>query len=302
VPRRGAIDVGTNSVRLLVADVGERRGRRTVHPVVQRQEITRLGEGFTPGGSISDAAAARTADAVSRFLGLAASARAGVPTIVGTYALRSAANPAALLGRIPHSVRILSGDEEARLGYVGVLAGLRDDGAGRLLVIDIGGGSVELTRGNRERIADTRSVPAGAVLLTERFLAHDPPLAEEIAALRAHLAQILKIDGAQTERADRAVGVGGTITTLAAMAQGLTVYDPEKVHGFQLARSVVDEIVAGLAARTVAERRRLPGLQPARADIILAGALVLRHLLAAGEFSAVTVSEADLLWGLVLDS
>jgi exopolyphosphatase/guanosine-5'-triphosphate,3'-diphosphate pyrophosphatase len=306
VPKRAAVDVGTNSVRLLVAEVGWRGPRTAVVPVLQRLETTRLGAGLAPGGMISEAAAARTADAVRGFAALAEEAGAGAPVIVGTHALRVAANPEILLSRMPHPVRILSGEEEARLGYIGVLAGFPDapdaDAGRALLVIDIGGGSVELTRGGGEGIERSRSVPAGAVVLTERFLAHDPPLASEVAALRAHLARTLRLEPAAAARAGQVVGVGGTITTLAAMAQRLSPYDPRKVHGFYLPRPAVDAIAADLASRPIAERRHLPGLQPPRADIILAGALVLQHLLALVQAPGLRVSEADMLWGLVIEA
>ncbi len=189
--RRAAIDVGTNSVRLLVADVLDATpSSPRLHPVLRHLTITRLGGGLTPGGQLRPIAAARTADAVHRFVALARDAGAPDPVIVGTYALRTAQDPQVLLSRLGRPLRILAGDEEARLGYDGVLAGLAPRRRpSHLLVVDIGGGSVELTWGRGGRITAAHSVPAGAVVLTERFLAHDPPRAAEIAALRRHLAR-----------------------------------------------------------------------------------------------------------------
>jgi len=304
VPRRAAIDIGTNSVRLLVADVTDsRRAPPRLRPVLRRLQITRLGEGLTPGGRILPVAAARTADAVEQFVTLSADAGVPDPVLVGTHALRAAQNPEEVRARIRRPVRILSGDEEARLGFQGVVAGLGSlRSASRLLVVDIGGGSVEVTWGRRDRIEASFSAPVGAVVLTERFLTHDPPLTEEIVALRDHLARTIDHDLPKTSRRPiRLVGVGGTITTLAAIEQRLSPYDPDRVHGFRLSLQAVERMAEELTARTVAERRRLPGLQPERADIIAAGALVLQHLLVRVGAPSVRGSEADLLWALVLD-
>jgi exopolyphosphatase / guanosine-5'-triphosphate,3'-diphosphate pyrophosphatase len=311
--RRAVIDVGTNSVRLLVADVPDAASSSPrLRPVLRHLAITRLGEGLTPGGRLRATALARTAEAVRRCVVLARAAGAVTPTLVGTYALRTAQNPRALLSRLGRPLRILDGDEEARLGYDGVLAGLTSRRRpAHLLVVDIGGGSVELTWGRRRRIVAARSLPAGAVVLTERFLAHDPPRPAELAALRRHLARVVgphlaAVPGAPrraaaSQRSLRVFGVGGTITTIAAIVQRLTLYDPDRVHGFRLSGREVARVISTLVAMPLAVRRRLSGLQPERADIIVAGALVLEHVLETVGVRAITVSEADLLWALVLD-
>jgi exopolyphosphatase/guanosine-5'-triphosphate,3'-diphosphate pyrophosphatase len=304
VSRRAAIDIGTNSVRLLVADVlGSPGSSPHLKPVLQRLQITRLGEHLTPGGRIQPDAAARTAEVVNRFVGLARDVGALDPVLVGTHALRIAQNPDELLARLGGPVRILTGDEEARLGYRGVVAGLGSSPIPpRLLVVDIGGGSVELTWGRRGRVEASQSVPAGAVTLTERFLAHDPPLPMEISALRAHLTHTLDPGLSKASgKGLRVVGVGGTITTMAAIEQRLSPYDPDRVHGYRLTRRSVERITEELAALPLAGRRHLAGLQPERADIIVAGAIVLQHLLARSGVQSLTVSEADLLWALLLD-
>ena len=272
--------------------------------MLQRLRITRLGEGLRATGRLHPAAAARTAAAVKEFVTLAAAAGARAPIVVGTHALRVARNPDELRARLPFSIETLSGVEEARLGYQGVLAGLRPlRSRTRLLVVDIGGGSVELTWGSRSRIARSLSLPIGAVVLTEQFLSHDPPLGTEIAALRTAVARTWPPHLSRIARGPvRMIGVGGTITTRAALDQRLDPYDPDRVHGYRLMRRAVDRITRLLLERTVAERRRLPGLQPERADIIVAGALVLQHLLARLRCRQITVSEADLLWALVLRS
>ncbi|HTD45667.1 MAG TPA: Ppx/GppA family phosphatase [bacterium] len=348
MPRRAVIDIGTNSVRLLVADVPDgarasppfrlhparterplparparlseaglarasRRGpARASAPraVEQRLIITRLGEGLGTSGAIRPAAAKRTAAAVDEFIETASAAGAGPPILVATHPLRVARNPDELLSRLRFPVRILSGDEEARLGFHGALAGigsLRSDA--RVLVVDIGGGSVELTCGDRHRIENNLSLPIGAVVLTEQFVSHDPPLRREIAAVDEALTRTLKsplerisrpVRGMSQKVPLRVIGVGGTITTMAALDQRLDPYDPDRVHGYRLTRGAVQRITRRLLAQTVAARRDLPGLQPERADIIAAGALVLRHLLVELDSRQITVSETDLLWALVL--
>jgi len=324
VSRRAAIDVGTNSVRLLVADLPEPTPFPTacppggqpvaaatscgptmpLRPVLRRLAITRLGDGLDAGAMITPEAAARTAAVVEEFAAVAADAGAPFPAVIGTYALRAARNPDALLARLNRSVRILSGDEEARLGFLGAVAGLGHlRAAPAVLVLDIGGGSVELTRGTPRGVEESHSVPLGCVLLTRRFLAHDPPFADEVASLLGCVSETL---GPWLDRlrdgADTVVGVGGTITTMAAVAQRLSPYDPDRVHGYRLALPQVDAVLAELRARPFATRRTLPGLQPERADVIIAGGLVLQHVLAGLGGRTIEVSEADLLWAILLRS
>jgi exopolyphosphatase / guanosine-5'-triphosphate,3'-diphosphate pyrophosphatase len=265
--------------------------------------ITRLGEGLEAGGAIRPDAAARTAAAVDGFVALAESSGAPPPTVVGTYALRIARNPEELLARLSVPIRVLEGQEEARLGFYGALAGLESlPPATRLLVVDIGGGSIEVSYGTARGMTGSLSLPLGAVTLTQQFLRHDPPRTEEIAALHSHLARTLNPHLSRLRgRRFRLIGVGGTITTMAALAQHLDPYDPEQVHGFRLRAPTVDAITADLLARPLADRRRLRGLQPERADIISAGALTAQHILRTLGQRSMTVSEADLLWGVVLD-
>jgi exopolyphosphatase/guanosine-5'-triphosphate,3'-diphosphate pyrophosphatase len=306
VPRQAGIDIGTNSVRLLVAEVPDpplRSSPHRIRPILRRLTITRLGERLAGAGVIQPEAASRTAAVVAEFAGLALAAGVRAPIVVGTHALRAARNPEELLTRLRLPVRVLSGEDEARLGYLGVLAGLNTPrSVARMLVVDIGGGSVELTRGRGRQIDDSVSLPVGAVVLTERFLLHDPPLLTEITAAGEALARTL---GPYLHRAGgrppRVIGTGGTITTMAALAQRLVPYDPDRVHGYRLTHRAVEAIAGALRVQTVAERRRLPGLQPERADIILAGALILQHLMGSLGCRQLTVSEADLLWAVVLD-
>jgi exopolyphosphatase / guanosine-5'-triphosphate,3'-diphosphate pyrophosphatase len=304
VSRRAAIDVGTNSVRLLVAEVPDTPRSDAVsplRPVARDIAITRLGEALDAGGALRPEAAARTAAAAVAYAARASSLGVPHPVVVGTYALRVARNPQEFLDRLPFPVRVLTEHEEARLGFRGACAGLGIRTA-RTLVVDIGGGSVELTVGTPREVTESRSLPLGCVVLTRRFFPGDPPTESEVGALRKHVARLLDplLARLRTKRF-RFIGVGGTITTMAALSQRLTPYDPDRVHGFRLSRSTVADLTAGLLVRPLADRRRLAGLQPERADVIPAGALVLEHLMVALRRRSLVVSEADLLWALVLD-
>lgn len=306
--RRAAIDVGTNSVRLLVAEIPDRSCSIVpppFHPLARESVITRLGEGLDVGGRLRPDAASRTAEAVAAYAARAASLGVARPVIVGTFALRAARNPDELFRRLAFPVRVLTAQEEARLGFWGALAGLGLHPADmRVLVVDIGGGSVELTVGTQREIAESHSLPLGSVVLARRFLAGDPPTDGDVAALREHAARALDpILAPLRGRGIRdLIGVGGTITTMAALSLRSPRYDPDRVHGFRLSRTMVTSLTAELRARPLAERQRMPGLQPERADIIIAGALVLEHVIATSGRRSLVVSEADLLWAILIDA
>jgi len=312
VSRRAAIDIGTNSVRLFVADLlkpssaapGVRCPGPPLRPVLRRLVITRLGEGLAADGSIREAAAERTAAVVAEFVGMAEDAGAATPVVFATYAMRAARNPEVLSKRVGRPVRVLTGGEEARLGFLGAIAGLGHRAAdSETLVLDIGGGSVELTRGTPSGVEESHSFPLGCVVLTHRFLSHDPPKEQEVAALRAYVADTLGslLDRIRWEL-DSVVGVGGTITTMAALAQRLALYDPDRVHGYRLTLPQIAETLDALRALSLSARRALPGLQPERADVIIAGALVLHDVLERLGGQPIEVSEADLLWGVLMEA
>jgi exopolyphosphatase/guanosine-5'-triphosphate,3'-diphosphate pyrophosphatase len=305
--RRAAIDIGTNSVRLLVADVaaGASPGGPIVRPVDRRLTITRLGEALHAGGLLTPEAAARTAAAAEAYVGRARELGAAASLVAGTYAVRAARNPEMLLGLLSMPVRILSGEEEAALGFHGVILGLPDLAPdARVAVLDVGGGSVEVTWGTeRGGIEGASSLPVGCVVMTRRAIAHDPPQRAEIRALAETLAAAL--DPVLTPlrpRVDRLIGVGGTVTTLAAMDQRLVPYDPDRVHGYDVTAAAVRRLLDAMGRVPLAERRLLPGLQRERADVIIAGALVVRHVLAALHRDVITASESDLLWALLVET
>jgi exopolyphosphatase / guanosine-5'-triphosphate,3'-diphosphate pyrophosphatase len=301
--RYAAIDVGTNTVLLLVA---ERRGS-TLAPLLERAEITRLGRGVDATGRLDPAAIRDTVAVLADYARAARELGAAGIACVATSAARDAANGAeffeatrAAAGLVPE---IISGDEEARLVYA---SARRDFGAGGpLAVLDVGGGSTEFIVGDGPAPRARRSLQVGAVRLTERHVRTDPPAPGEVAALReaarAALAPVAEMAAGASPLATRLVGVAGTVTTLCAVEQALPVYDAEKVHGASLGLAQVEALLARLAALPVKARAALPGMEPKRADVILAGGVVVAEAMRLAGFDRLTVSDRGVRWGLLYD-
>jgi exopolyphosphatase/guanosine-5'-triphosphate,3'-diphosphate pyrophosphatase len=303
VPRHATIDVGTNTVLLLVAE--ERDGGLV--PVVERAEITRLGRGVDGSGALDAAAIADTVAVLARFADEARRLGARDVACVATSAARDARNGAAFFeaararaGLVPE---VISGDEEARLVWASAWRDFGADGAGGLAVLDPGGGSTELCCGDGPAPRARRSFQVGAVRLTERVAPPDPPGAEGLAALRAAAAEALA--GAPALLGDagpaRLVALAGTVTTLAAVAQALPAYDAGRVHGAELSRADLEALVARLAALDTPARAALPGMEPKRADVIVAGGAIVLEALRLLGFDRLTVSDRGVRWGLLYD-
>lgn len=288
VQRVAVIDLGSNSLRLLIADVGGPHSLKRVHCDLK---TTRLGEGIG-GGCLLPGAVQRTLTALQEFQAQVAAWSCRKVAVVATSAVRDAANREDFCRLVRQTtgwpVRVLRGEEEAFYSYRGVL--LAGGFAPGIVVADVGGGSSELTTLRAGQLI-TRSVPVGAVRMTEG--GHS---AAEIRRLLEPLVQPLA-----GEQVNFLVGVGGTATTLAAIDQEMTVYLPEKVQGYALSRPRVEQIHHRLAGLTLAERRHLPGLQPARADIIVAGVQIVLLLMELLGAQRLVVSEADLLDGLAVE-
>ena len=283
--RVAAIDLGTNSTRLLVADVDG----NGIEELVRRTTITRLGEGVDQRRKLLPLPIARVRNCLSDYRREAERLGAERTLAVATSAVRDAENGEAFLGEVEWSygfaTRLLSGDAEAELMLRG-LGGV-DDGT---LVLDVGGGSTELVTSNA-----VTSLDVGSVRMTERFLASDPPTHDELDACAAFVRAALP-----PLRPVRAIGVAGTVTTLAALDLQLDAYDSERVHGHQLSRAGVERQLARLAALPLAERRRVPALNAARAPVIVAGAVIVREVLVTYGLDGLTVSERDILDGIAL--
>jgi exopolyphosphatase/guanosine-5'-triphosphate,3'-diphosphate pyrophosphatase len=288
--RVAALDLGTNTTRLLVADVAD----GGVKEVERRLAITRLGEGVDKRRRLLPVPIARVRNTLVDYRRAAEQLGAERSLLVATSAVRDAENGEAFLGEIEWSygfvTRLLTGDEEASLVRRGVGTG-RKLGP-RDLIVDVGGGSTEL-------ISDGwhGSLDLGSVRMTERFLHSDPPTPEELDACATAVQIALPELDVET-----AVGVAGTVTTLAALDLGLEEYDPERVHGHRVPARSVDRQLDRLAALPLAERRLVAGLEPERAPVIVAGAVIVREVLRRYGLDAIEASERDILDGAALEA
>jgi exopolyphosphatase/guanosine-5'-triphosphate,3'-diphosphate pyrophosphatase len=301
--RVAAIDIGTNTALLLVAE----RVNGDVVAVADEAEIVRLGEGLDRSGRLGDAAMQRTLATLHRYATRIGELACTRVVAVATEAVRKAENggdfvaaASAELAPVGGKLEIIDGEREARLSWHAVQASFpAESGAltGPRTVLDIGGGSTELLVGERE-VEGVISLPIGSVRLTERLLHHDPPTDEEHASLIAAIdAELLKAPAPR----GALVGIAGTVTTLAAMAQSLAVYDGARVHGARLSRADIDGLAAMLGRTPVADRRRTPGLDPKRADVIFAGAVILQRVMERAAVDSVLVSDRGIRWGLAYE-
>jgi exopolyphosphatase/guanosine-5'-triphosphate,3'-diphosphate pyrophosphatase len=314
--RVAAIDCGTNSIRLLVADVhGER-----LTDVSRRMEIVRLGEGVDRTGHLAPAAIERTRKALATYTAELREAGAERVRMVATSASRDAANAddfrAMVVETLGVAPEVITGDEEARLSFTGAVRGL--DQPGPYLVVDIGGGSTEFVTGSNwsvtdggdgtEKVEHAISVDIGCVRMTERHLPDDPPGASEVAAARAdvtaHVDRALEhvfpdiYDGPS----ETLVGLAGSVTTVAALALGLERYDPARIHQARIDRAAVERVTTELLVATKAERLAMPVMHPGRADVIAAGALILQVIMERASADFVIASEHDILDGIAFSA
>jgi exopolyphosphatase/guanosine-5'-triphosphate,3'-diphosphate pyrophosphatase len=298
--RVAVIDAGTNSIKFIVAERDAARGWRTL---VDRAEMTRLGEGLAPGGNILDSACERAAAAVADMADEAR--RHGVRAIaaVGTAGLRMAANGAqvvaAIRARSGVAIDIISGDEEARLAFVAARAGLGLD-RGSMVIFDTGGGSSQFTFGHDSSVDERFSVDVGAVRYTERF-GLDRVVADDTlrAALAAIAVDLSRLDGRSPP--DALAAMGGAVTNLAAVRHGLARYDPDIVQGTVLDRAEIDRQIELYRTQDADARRRIVGLQPKRAEVILAGACIVRTVMDKLGKSQLTVSDRGLRHGVLAE-
>jgi exopolyphosphatase / guanosine-5'-triphosphate,3'-diphosphate pyrophosphatase len=299
--RLATIDVGTNTTLLLVAEAADAARVRVLE---DRAEITRLGRGIGRDGRLGAEGIARTLEVLTEYA--AAAGRHQAPVVaVGTEALRRAPNaaeflePAARLLGSP--VEVIDGEQEAELTFSAALASFPDLTGAPIAVVDIGGGSTEVIVSERGRVRSRISLPLGSVRLTESHLRSDPARAGEVAALTAEVDEALQAvpprgSGGETLAL---VGTAGTVTTLCAMSLGLVQYDASLVHGHRLGRADLEAQVQRLAGSTQAQREQMAGLDPRRADVILAGAYILRGLTQRLQADSVLVNDRGIRWGLL---
>lgn len=299
----GAIDIGTNSMRILIASVENGKMIESY----KHLETTRIGEGVDNTGNLSEAAIERNISALKYMLGRVKEEGIQQVPIIATSAVRDAQNKNTFLERVERelgvAVEVISGEREAELGFFGVLKGLKEREE-NILVIDIGGGSTEFIYGSQKGINYSISLDMGAVRMTEKYMKNDPIMASEIEKMTLEIDGMMMptIDFLKHAQIDRIIGIGGTVTTIVAVTKGLEVYDPREVHNFDLLHEQIQDVLHQFKGKNLAERRKMPGLQPKRADVITAGAIILDRILTLLDRDEIRISEYDNLEGLVFEA
>ena len=304
--RIAVVDIGTNSTRLLLADVA---ADGSITELARRSEVTRLGVGVDSSGVLSEEAMARvfaTLDDYSAMiekLGGADKRRA-----VLTSATRDAANGGEFTRQVAEryqlDARAIPGEQEAQLSFLGATSGRDPDDGSQIVVVDIGGGSTELIIGHGRTVGFHVSTQLGVVRQSERHIVHDPPTTAEIDELNSEIDEVLAagVPQAEREHVTTIIAVAGTATSMAAIDLELEPYDPEAVHGYRVSLERCREIAARMASMPEAERREVAGLHPDRAPTILAGTQILVRVIEAFGLDEVEVSEHDILYGVALDA
>jgi exopolyphosphatase / guanosine-5'-triphosphate,3'-diphosphate pyrophosphatase len=301
-PRGAVVDLGTNSIRLLVF---ERAPEGSIRELARDMVITRIGKGVDRTGRIDPESLARTVRVLERYCRRARGLHASRIRVSATSAVRDASNRDELEDAVRRNagsaLEVIPGEREAGLSFRGATEGL--DAPAPFLVLDIGGGSTEFVVGS-DRREHAISTQMGTVRLTERHVRHDPPLAEELDAIRAEISEVLDhVEEAVPVRDARTfVAVAGTATTVQAISLGLPRYDPDAIHRTDLSRAEVERVARELAGMTNEERAALPVMAPGRGDVIVAGALVLHSVMDRFGFGSALVSETDILDGLAMET
>ncbi len=300
--RVAVVDIGTNSTRLLVADVDDGR----VTELERRSTVTRLGRGVDTSGQLAAEAIDDVCDTVAEYIGVYESHEPDAVTAIATSAVRDAGNSGAFLAelreRFALDARMLDGEEEARLTHLGACADR--PAVNGTLVVDIGGGSTELVVGSGSELGFHASLQAGTVRHTERHLTTDPPEPADLEALADDVHGLIDAELAGTDlvSAGEGIAVAGTPTSLAAIDQELDPYDPEKVHGHRLTIDSIQRMYSMLASKTLEERLEVTGLHPGRAPTIVAGVVILIQVMRAFGLREIEVSEHDILHGAALET
>jgi exopolyphosphatase/guanosine-5'-triphosphate,3'-diphosphate pyrophosphatase len=296
--RVAVIDVGTNSTRLLVADV---EGGR-VSPLERRSTVTRLGRGVDLSGHLASEAIEDVCAAIGGYIGMIEELGAETVDVIATSAVRDADNGSAFVAelreRFALSARVLDGEEEARSTYLGATA--EAPPSEPTLVLDIGGGSTELVVGQGSEVSFHDSLQVGVVRHSERHIASNPPTAGELEALATDVRGLIEASVGTGVAASRGIAVAGTPTSLAAIELGLEPYDPSRVHGHVLALPSIQRMLSQLASVPLAERVEIPGMHPDRAPTIVAGVVVLVEAMRAFGLEKICVSEHDILYGTAI--
>jgi exopolyphosphatase/guanosine-5'-triphosphate,3'-diphosphate pyrophosphatase len=310
--RVAAIDCGTNSLRLLIADIDRSNGAAKLTDVVREMRVVRLGQGVDATGELAPEALERTFAATADYAAMIREYGAHSIRFVATSASRDARNRQVFVDGIRELLgvepEVISGDEEAALSFAGASSVLPIFDGEQVLVVDLGGGSTEFVLGTADGITAAKSVDVGCVRLTERHLQDDPPTAEQIAAAEADVDAAIARAGlvVPLERATAVVGVAGSITTITAHALRLPEYSPAAIHGTELSIGIITDAATDLLHMSRGERAELKYMHPGRVDVMGAGGLVWRRILkrlnelTAGRIVTATASEHDILDGIAL--
>jgi exopolyphosphatase / guanosine-5'-triphosphate,3'-diphosphate pyrophosphatase len=300
MPKYAVIDIGTNSVKF---NISERRTDGSWQTIVDRAEITRLGEGLQETGSISSEAMERTVSAIAAMAEEARKNDVAAIAAVGTMGMRVAHNSQQFIDQVEQrsgvKIDIISGDEEGRLAYLAVKSGLGLS-EGTLAIFDTGGGSSQFTFGHGDTVQERFSVNVGAVRYTEKYKLDGVVSPEQLqAALNAIGDDLSRLDGRKAPHA--LVGMGGANTNIAAVKHNMAKYDPNVIQGSTIERAEVERQIELYRTRSIDDRRKIVGLQPKRADVILAGACIVRTVMQKLGKDSLTVSDRGLRHGLLID-
>jgi exopolyphosphatase / guanosine-5'-triphosphate,3'-diphosphate pyrophosphatase len=296
--RVAVIDIGSNSTRLLIADVAEGH----VTPIERRSTVTRLGRGVDLTGRLAAEAVEAACGAIAPYMATLEELGAEKVDAIATSAVRDAENGSAFIAelreRFALSARVLDGEEEARLTYLGATSETSPEVP--TLVLDIGGGSTEMVVGEGRDAEWHASLQAGVVRHTERHLSSDPPTPVELEELAGDLRALIEAATVQAPRAEAGIAVAGTPTSLAAIELELEPYDPRRTHGHVLKLRSIQRMFSTLASTPLAQRTEIPGLHADRAPTIVAGVVILVEAMRAFDLSQITVSEHDILYGAAI--
>ena len=304
--RIAVVDIGTNSTRLLLADVA---ADGSITELARRSEVTRLGVGVDSSGVLSEEAMERVFKTLDDYSAMIEQLGGADPRrAVLTSATRDAANGGEFTQQVAEryqlDARAIPGEQEAQLSFLGATSGRDPDDGSQIVVVDIGGGSTELIIGHGRTVGFHVSTQLGVVRQSERHIVHDPPTTAEIDELNAEIDEVLAagVPQAEREHVTTIIAVAGTATSMAAIDLELEPYDPEAVHGYRVSLERCREIAARMASMPEAERREVAGLHPDRAPTILAGTQILVRVIEAFGLDEVEVSEHDILYGVALDA
>ena len=298
--KKAIIDVGSNSIKFFLGDLAQ---DGTLQTVIDENDIARLGEGLRETGVISPDAMQRNNEAIARFAEKARSNGAGEIVCVGTMALRNAKNTADFIKLVKETsnvdLSVIPGEEEARLSYLAVLSGLTLQD-GKLAIFDTGGGSTEFIFGEGSSVSKRFSVDLGAIRITEKHFKADPVSKADVHAAIAEIDGIFKESGVDGTVA-QLVGMGGTVTSMGAVKHKMVKYDPDVIQGSALTLADVEEQIEAYSSRTIEARKEITGLQPKRADVILAGACILKVIINRLGVTGLTISDRGLRHGMAFD-